>query len=357
MQYSSPSVTAAAESDPAAAHRVEGRPGEAGAPGWDAINHALSRVYPRQSPWHSSQPPGSDAILPGISAYKRITPLPHWHFVTYGFSELFDKRSDEADISGYGFELSFRLANPDDAEEPPRWALNFLQNLARYVFDSGHGFHAGHYLSAGGPIAADSDSQIRALAFVQDPELAPVDSENGRFEFLQIVGLTNEEEFALKRWSTLKVLEVFHDSLPLWITDLERGSLLSDPEIAARLAEGSARDGSSVGTIYADHVGWEQRKRLLRAPTTLLALSARQIGELLALLPLRLPFGHAFSVIGPDARVVFEPAVRGNEALVADGVLHLRLDERALRSLVSRLRAQAGVYEVDGFAALQVQVR
>lgn len=359
MQYTSPSGTDA-EPGPAHhgdAHRGDAHRSEAGAPGWDAINHALNRVYPRQSPWHSSAPPGSAAPLPGISAYKRITPLPHWHFVTYGFSELFDKRNDDAATSGYGFELTFRLANPDDAEEPPRWALNFLQNLARYVFDSGHGFHAGHYLSAGGPIAADSDSQIRALAFVQDPELAPVDSDNGRLEFLQIVGLTNEEEFALKRWSTLKVLEVFHDRLPLWITDLERGSLLADPDVAARLAEGSAREGSSVGTIYADHVSWEQRKRLLRAPVTVLALSARQVGELLALLPLRLPFGHAFSAIGPDARVVFEPAARGNEALVVDGVLHLRLDERAMRSLVQRLRAQAGTYEVEGFPALQVQVR
>lgn len=357
MQHTGPSALTATQPDLGQAHRADER-----APGWDAINRALNRIYPRQSPWHSSAPADAGGALPGISAYKRITPLPHWHFVTYGFSDLFETRRFEArgdetaQISGYGFELTFRLANPDDADEPPRWALNFLQNLARYVFDSGHGFHAGHYLSAGGPIAADSDSAIRALAFVHDPELAPIDSENGRVEFLQIVGLTNEEEFALKRWSTLKVLEVFNDSLPLWITDLDRGSLLADPEIAARLAEGSAREGSSVGTIYADRVSWEQRKRLLRAPSTVLTLSARQIGELLALLPLRLPFGHAFGVIGPDARVVFEPAVRGNEAQVADGALHLRLDERAMRSLVTRLRAQEGLYEVDGFAALQVRV-
>lgn len=356
MRYTSPSAETMAGHDEDGGHSPSA---DQRAPGWDAINHALNRIYPRQSPWHSSVPAGTgdSAPLPGISAYKRITPLPHWHFVTYGFSDLFDKRGDDPEVSGYGFELTFRLANPDDADEPPRWALNFLQNLARYVFDSGHGFHAGHYLSAGGPIAADSDSAIRALALVHDPELAPIDSEYGRVEFLQIVGLTHEEEFALKRWSTLKVLEVFHDYLPLWITDLERGSLLADPDIAARLAQGSASEGSSVGTIYAEHVGWEQRKRLLRAPLTVLSLSARQIGEALALLPLRLPFGHAFSVIGPQARVVFEPAVRGNQAQVVDGVLHLHLDEQAMRSLVSRLRAQEGIYDVDGFAALQVQVR
>ncbi|MGO1073094.1 suppressor of fused domain protein [Lysobacter sp. CA199] len=330
------------------------------APGWDAINHALNRIYPRQAPRHYGTvigfALGGNDPLPGISAYKRITPVPHWHFVTYGFSELYEKQSDDPQISGYGFELTFRLADPDDGAEPPDWALNFLQNLARYVFESGHGFHAGHYLNANGPIAADSDSAIRSVAFAHDPELPPIDSENGRVEFLQVIGLTNEEEFALKRWSTLKVLDVFKDYLPLWTTDLERGSLLADGDVAARLAEGSAREGSSVGMIYTDQLAWEQRKRLLREPLTQVAIGARQVGELLALLPLRLPFAHKFSVVGPDVRVVFEPAARNSAEAIGDD-LHLRLDERALRSLVSRLRAQAGDYEVDGFPALQLQVR
>ncbi|MGH8080076.1 MAG: suppressor of fused domain protein [Lysobacter sp.] len=329
------------------------------APGWDAINQALNRIYPRQAPKHFGTvigfALGGNDPLPGISAYKRITPVPHWHFITYGFSELFEKQSEDREVSGYGFELTLRLSDPDDSDEPPDWALNFLQNLARYVFETGHAFHAGHYLNANGPIAADSDSAIRSVAFAHDPELPPMDTENGRVEFLQAIGLTNEEEFALKRWSTLKVLEVFKDYLPLWVTDLERGSLLADSDVAARLTEGSAREGSSVGTIYTDQLSWEQHKRLLRAPTTVVSIGARQVGELLALLPLRLPFGHAFNVIGPQTRVVFEPAAR-SAAEPADGALHLRLDDRAVRSLVARLRAQAGNYEVEGFPTLQVRV-
>ncbi|ALN90308.1 suppressor of fused domain protein [Lysobacter gummosus] len=330
------------------------------APGWDAINHALNRIYPRQEPKHYGTliglALGGADPLPGISAYKRITPVPHWHFVTYGFSELYEKQSDDPQLSGYGFELTLRLSDPDDSEEPPAWALNFLQNLARYVFDSGHPFHAGHYLNTNGPIAADSDTAIRSVAFAHDPELSAIDSENGRVEFLQVIGLTNEEEFALKRWSTLKVLDVFKDYLPLWVTDLERGSLLADSDVAARLAEGSAREGSSVGMIYTDQLSWEQRKRLLRRPLTQISIGARQVGELLALLPLRLPFGHAFTVVGPDARIVFEPAAR-NSAEAIDGALHLRLDDRAMRSLVARLRAQAGEYEVEGFPSLLLQVQ
>lgn len=329
------------------------------APGWNAINQALNRIYPRQEPKHYGTVVGyalgGQDPLPGISAYKRIAPVPHWHFVTYGFSELFAKESEDAELSGYGFELTFRLADPDDSAEPPGWVLNFLQNLARYVFQSGNVFHAGHYMNANGPIAADTHSAIRAIAFAADPELPAMDSENGRVEFLQVIGLTNEEEFALKRWSTLKVLEVFQDYLPLWVTDIERGSLLADPEIATRLAEGSAREGSSTGRVYTDHLQWQQQKRLLRQPLTQVSLGARQVGELLSLLPLRLRFGESFALIGPDSRIVFESAPRC-AAEVVDGALHLRLDETALRSLISRLRAQAGEYEVDGFATLRVVV-
>lgn len=330
-----------------------------GAPGWDAINQALNRIYPRQEPKHYGTLIGYEFggkdPLRGISAYKRITPVPHWHFVTYGFSELFAKESDDPELSGYGFELTFRVADPDDSEDPPAWVMNFLQNLARYVFDSGNVFSAGHYLNANGPIASDTDSAIRAIAFAADPELPAMDTENGRVEFLQVVGLTNEEEFALKRWSTLKVLEVFADYLPLWVTDLERGSLMADADIAARLAEGSAREGSATGRVYTDQLQWQQRKRMLRQPITEIALGARQVGELLALLPLRLRFGESFGLIGPEQRILFESAPRCG-AEVIDEVLHVRLDETALRSLISRLRAQAGRYEVEGFSNLEVVV-
>lgn len=328
------------------------------APGWDTIDQALSRLYTRQQPLHYGSPIGPELggePLRGISAYKRITPVPHWHLVTYGFSELYEKTSEDPAISGFGFELTFRVADPEDSEQPPAWALNFLQNLARYVFQSGHGFHAGHYLHANGPIAADTQTHLQAVAFAHDPELAPIDTPNGLLEFLQVIGLTNEEEFALKRWSTLKVLDVFQDYLPLWVTDLERESLLADSDIAARLAAGSAHEGSSSALIYTDQLDWSQRKRLLRQPATRIALGARQVGELLALLPLRLPFGKPFSLVGPQARIVFEAAPR-NGAQAVEGALHLRLNEAALRNLVACLRAQEGSYRVEGVEFLEVQV-
>jgi hypothetical protein len=327
------------------------------APGWDAIDRALSRLYLRQEPkQYGPLGNGGNEPLAAIRAYPRITPVPHWHFVTYGFSELHGKTSDDPLRSGFGFELTFRLANPDDSEEPPAWVPDFLQNLARYVFESGNVFHAGHYLNANGPIAADTATRIQAVAFAPDPELPAIDTENGRVEFLQAVGITNEEEFALKRWSTLRVLDVFLDYLPLWVTELDRESLLDDPQVAERLHQGSAQEGSSSAMVYTEQLEWRQRKRLLRRPTTEIVLDSRQVGELLALLPLRLPFAKPFSLIGPSSRIVFEPAPRNGAQ--ADGeALHLRLNEATLRNLVACLRTQEGRYQVEGLEAVEVVVR
>lgn len=49
----------------------------------------------------------------------------------------------EAVRSGYGFELSFRLAIKEDVGDvianakAPVWPRNLMQNLARYVFSTG----------------------------------------------------------------------------------------------------------------------------------------------------------------------------------------------------------------------------
>jgi suppressor of fused len=329
-------------------------------PGWDAIDAALAPIYGDQSPKHYgtliSYELGGPDPLRGISVYRRRDPRPYWHFVTYGFSELFQKESEDPDVSGYGFELTFRLADDGSAEEPPMWALNFLQNLARYVFRSGNVFRAGHYMNLNGPIALETETNIRSIGFVRDPELRQIGTPHGSLEFLQVVGLTDDEEFALKRWSTLKALEVFESSLPLYLTDLDRSSLLDDAAVVARIEAGSKEDGSNTGMVFTDQLTWAQHKRLLRKAQIEVTLGARQVDELIALLPLRLPFGRAFTLIGDEARVVFEPA-DSNRAEERDGDLVLRLDAATLKALTSSLRARAGDYPVAGFDGLTFIVR
>lgn len=83
--------------------------------------------------------------------------------MTYGLTELYDKTSPRADESGFGFELTLRLTREQGEMDPPAFALNFLQNLARHVFGSGHVFSHGHTMDLNGPIALGRTTRIAAV--------------------------------------------------------------------------------------------------------------------------------------------------------------------------------------------------
>lgn len=325
---------------------------EGQSPGWDAITEAFAQLYPGVEPRHFgtliSHRLGGPDPLDRLSAFKRMEPMPHWHIVTYGFSELYAKESDDPEISGYGFELTFRPTCDPAEEEPPAWALNFLQNLARYVFQTGNVFRDGDWMPANGPISRDSDTALCSIAFTADPELTDLQTPFGNVAFLQVVGLTEDEERAAKQWKTARLLDVFRPKLPLLVTDLSRGSMLSDPAIRRAVDEGAARDGSSTGYLMTDLLRWAHRKRLLREPVYDIVVGTQQVEEFTRLLPLRLPFGRNLLLAGDDqTRVLFEPADR-DDVVVADGQLVLRLTPTTVRALAETLRPDAGSYAVAG---------
>lgn len=327
--------------------------------GWDAIDAALAPIYGAQRPRHygSAIPAmlGGNDPLQGISAYWRDAPVPHWHFVTYGFSELYDKESDDPEVSGFGFELSFRLAADVATDEPPMWALNFLQNIARYVFQSGNTFDAGHYMNLNGPIALENDTKIRAIAFVEDAELGTMQTPNGRVDFLQVVGITEPEELALMRWSGRKALAAFGERLPLHVTDLARGDLLADPAVAALLEQGTREEGSSTGFLFVDELGWERHKRLLRGDAWSLRVGARQVPVIVDLLLRRLPFERPFALIGRTAKVRFVPG-RTFSAKVDGDDLEVTLDPASVQALAAAVPPVAGRYTLPGVPELTFEV-
>lgn len=328
--------------------------------GWDAITAACQSLYGNQDPRHYgtliSYRLGGPDPLQGISAYWRDKPAPHWHLITYGFSELYDKESEDPTYSGYGFELTFRLkATPGD-DQPPTWAMNFLQNLARYVFTSGNVFNDGDWMPLNGPIASAETTAIVSMAIKADPELEAIDTPNGRLAFLQVIGLTDEEEQALKRWSSHGLLDALSDALPLWVTDLSRESLVDIEPYRTLVADGTARDGSSTGHFWIDHPSWKQEKRLLRSNLTTVSLGAQNIAQIVAILPLRLPFGRPLRVLGPDASISFIPAT-ANEIVVNDGVLELKLKEATVNELATLLKPERGTYRPKTLDNLVFDIR
>lgn len=194
---------------------------DAPAPGWDAIDSALRSLYPEQEPRHVGYPPGLafGSGLQGCSAYRAAD---HWHYVTYGLSELWTKEpGSDPSVSGWGYELTLRISR-SDGESAPTWPFELLEKIARYTHQNSHPFAVGDRLDPGGPITGQPNTRLVAVAFALDTELPTLASTNGRLEFRQLVGITGKELDEMKRSTTASVLERFRQSNPLLITDPSR---------------------------------------------------------------------------------------------------------------------------------------
>jgi len=201
------------------------------APGWDAIDGRLAVVYGDRNPdghWGTaiSYMLGGEDPLHGVSAYRNDS---HYHYVSYGFSELFyDEEAFGQEYSKFGFELTFRLKPFREDEENPVWPVVLMQNIARYVFQTGNYFDDYHYMPANGPIRLDTDTDIQALVFVTDSELGEIDTLHGKVKFLQIVGITQREYDLIReqKLDRFELIDGLRKNNPLLITDLERKSIV-----------------------------------------------------------------------------------------------------------------------------------
>jgi hypothetical protein len=331
------------------------------AAGWDAIEAQMSKLYGAQEPKHyAAMLPymlGGKDPLNGISAYKAELPYPHWHFITFGFSELYEKESEDPEYSGYGFELTFRLAWTVEEQEPPAWAMSLLQNMARYVFSSGNIFASGHHLDANGPICLGADTKLTALAFTDDPELPAIDTPNGRVEFLQMVGITGDELEAMMSWNTNAFLHACNEVLPAYITDLSRDSLLQMPGIADAVRQGIERDGSNTGFFFVDQLDWEPaQKRLLSKTPAVLIMGAKQAGTVAKLLRGRLLKGKELTLTSRELQVVLESA-QDTSFEEGDKQVRISLSEAAVQELSVTLRPVEGEYKLSAAKGLIVRVR
>lgn len=212
-----------------------GETGEQDAPGWAAIDDALGRLYPRQVPHQFASQRAyeldGESPLPAIAVYEAVRPE-HWHYVTYGLSELFEKTSRDAAVSGFGFELTMRVPRAAGETEPPSWPLRALQGLGRYVLGTRSGFDTGHCADLGGSIAPGVESALTCLACVPDPLLRRIVTPFGALLFLQVVGLTRDELEAMQRLDHEGVVHLLAELDFHGLTDPSRGSYFADPRKA-----------------------------------------------------------------------------------------------------------------------------
>ena len=108
---------------------------ELGQAGFDAISEKMKQLYPGQDgTYYDTIIPyslGGGDPLDGVEVWESERGVPHWHYITYGFSELYEKENDTPDVSGYGFELTFRLKRSGE-EQPPSWPVSLLQNFSLF---------------------------------------------------------------------------------------------------------------------------------------------------------------------------------------------------------------------------------
>ncbi|WP_145323616.1 suppressor of fused domain protein [Paenibacillus xylanexedens] len=329
--------------------------------GWDAIDKAIGDLYGEQEPRHygTALPYmlGGPDPLDGISVYAVDKPMHHWHFVTYGFSELYEKEMQDSSKSGYGFELTFRLTRNEEETEPPAWALNLLQNVGRYVFNSGNIFQPGDYMDTNGPICLESDTLLTALAFIEDPDLPELSTPNGSVKFIQIVGISGRELEMIQTWNTRGFLSACSHFMPKYVTDLMRNSYADIPSVMQAVQHGIEEDGSSTAFLFIQQLSWESshKKILQKTVPAKLQLGAKQAVLVGTILRSRISKGASLSLIGPDTNILFEageqPAV-----LESDRQITLTVNTQIVEELAQNLRPVEGTFEMVSLDHIIVQI-
>lgn len=313
--------------------------------GADYIHEKMQALYPTQKGMFFDSEP-----LYGVAVYASEKGFPHWHYVTYGFSQLFEEEENAEDIddiedgdaikqSGFGFELTFRLKK--DTNEPPEWPVELLQDFAEYVFSTGSYFGEGHHLDRMGPIAPEVDTKLVAIGFDIDPELGEIDTCNGHVKFLQAIAITMDEMYAMMHWDGVKFIKELFAYIPYGIADLDRDSLLDNEEFKQILDKGIEEDGSSSEILYAKDIECYLDNE--KEPQITIKMGAMYVESFLIMLRGRVEKQRRFYIMREEYALLIEYADQpefGEE----EGLTLLRLPMVVLKEIQSILRPQAGTY-------------
>ena len=198
------------------------------APGWDVIENEFARIYPGQEPKHyatnmvSRAMFGGDNYLDGYSIYS--SPKGYKHIVTFGMTELYtDEESFGGEWNKWGYEMTIKLK--EETEENCMWAIDMLSNLARYTYTQNRFFEPYQYISGDGEsLHTGVESDITALLIISDTEAQTQDTIYGKTEFIQLVGITENELQALMedRNNIHKLYEMIKKDNPDFVTDMKR---------------------------------------------------------------------------------------------------------------------------------------
>jgi hypothetical protein len=154
---------------------------------------------------------------------------------------------------------------------------------------------------------------------------------------LQLVGITEDEYRAARRWSGGGMLEILARSNPLLLTEIARESVLVG-ETAIEVAEATRRDGSSLFAQFASFSevidGGERGVRIV--------CSAADVRNLVENLEARMAADRYFHLISPYGRIVFTPNHKAGFVLDEDK-LFIDVSPALVRELLATLGPKRGI--------------
>lgn len=199
--------------------------------GWNAIAETFDNLYPstlentKQYGVLISWQLGGPSPLDNVRAYDGGD---YWHFVTFGLSELYEKESENKEVSGWGMEFTFKLkkANYADEEAQIRCIVGILQDLAKLTMEEGELFQPFEYIYTGQTTGFDAEGTSALTGFITVPEpmAESIDTPNGSVSFVELIGVTDAELQGIME-NQLRVRELY-EKLGTDVTDYTRPSLL-----------------------------------------------------------------------------------------------------------------------------------
>ncbi|MDF0480671.1 suppressor of fused domain protein [Vagococcus sp. PNs007] len=166
------------------------------APGLDAIEKRLSKVYPLITPIYISIPVEKRAKSPieGFRIYHVNNE--YFHIVSLGMSELYSKKAAfSSRYSKYGYEMTAKLKV--DTVEECYWLLDKMIEYGEHTKNTECYFIEDEVLSSNNK-PFSSEMHYTTCIVSEDPLLGKLETIHGEVQFLQLVGATEKDVCAIK---------------------------------------------------------------------------------------------------------------------------------------------------------------
>lgn len=272
-------------------------PSPAAEVGRQHINQALDQLYPveRDHRFGLSPDPGEDeAPIAEIVAYRASKPIPHWHYITYGLSELGEKSSNDPSLSGFGVEYTLRLI--DDAAQPLVWPMNLLRWLAKLVWQTREPLDPSHSMDVPDGLLDEVSPGVEGLGFLKDEDLGTIETPNGSLTFVSVIPLMAREHWLLGAWDFDKYIGALRSQQGDVLWRVGRSSVLEGngaSEILARVKQ----DGSSQSLDFTT-LSWTKEE-----------IELDQVGRTVftKFLRHRLAYGRDATIVSGKRRAALSP--------------------------------------------------